>query len=219
MLRNYFLLNLLLILIIGALSFNLYNVISYTEAVPSESSVKYAPKAHSAVQRRDNAISEGAFDAISRMDLFNPSRSASLLKDKKVEKEPLKNPPKLFGTIILRENKTAILEDPETKTTKVYRINDSVAGYTVSDILEDKVILTGNGDKFEVKLRDEKGIKPPRRSAVRRPAKQQVGSGSSTQNRRSRPVPPRKRPTRVRRPSGDSNAGTPDMPEDLNQNK
>jgi hypothetical protein len=212
MLRNYFLLNLLLILIIGALGFKLYNVIAYTETVPSESSVKDVPKTASAVQRRDNAISESTFDVISRLDLFNPSRSASQVKDKKVEKAPLKNPPKLFGTIILHENKTAILEDPETKSTKVYRINDSVAGYTVSDILEDKVILTGNGDKFEVKLRDEKGIKPSKRPAARRPAKE-VKSGKSAQQRRSRPVPPRNRPTRVRRPSGNS---TPDMSEGLN---
>lgn len=213
MLRNYFLLNLLLILILGALGFKLYNVMAYTEVVPSEASVKDASKADIPFQRKGREMNPGAFDTISRLDLFRPTRSASQVKEKKAEKAPLKNPPKLFGTIILNENKTAILEDPETKSTKVYRINDTVAGYTLSDILEDKVILTGNGDKFEVKLRDDKGIKPPKRPAAKRPSKRQVRSDRSTQQRRARPVPPRKRPTRVRRPAGNSNPDNSAGPE------
>src|SRR4030067_13587 len=101
MIRNYFLLNLLLIVIIGVLGSKLYHVVKYKAA----------------------------------------------------EKPPLPSPPKLYGTVILNNNKTAILEQSDTRTTKVYRINDTISGYTVLEIHEDKVVLSGNDEKVEVRLR------------------------------------------------------------------
>jgi type II secretory pathway component PulC len=61
------------------------------------------------------------------------------------------------------EVKFAVLENPSTKTTKLYYVNDSIGGFTVSDIFEDKVVLNREGTKIEIKLRDKKDFKPPKR--------------------------------------------------------
>ncbi len=68
--------------------------------------------------------------------------------------------PKLFGTIIMKYKKIAIFEDPITKITRIYNINDSVAGFIILDIQEDKVILLWGDEEIEVYLRDAKDIEP-----------------------------------------------------------
>ncbi len=66
--------------------------------------------------------------------------------------------PKLFGTIIMKYKKIAIFEDPITKITRIYNINDSVAGFIILDIQEDRVILLWGEEEIEVYLRDAKDI-------------------------------------------------------------
>ncbi len=198
MIRNYFLLNLLFIVIIGVLGNKLYHVVKYTAEIPAESGTGEGRKEDIVVGRADKALNENAFEPISVLDLFRPSRSAPSVENKAAERPPLPNPPRLFGTVILNNNKTAILEQSDTKTTKVYRINDIISGYTVLEIHEDKVVLSGNDEKVEVRLRDDKGVQPPRRPIIRPPQPSQPGSqienpGDAPQ-RRARPVPPRRRP-------------------------
>ncbi len=227
MIRNYFLINLLLIAIIGALGLKLYKVITYSVEIPSEVSVREVRKDDIDVIHKDKTVSEGEFDPISKLDIFRPSRSEFDKENKKEDNAPPKSPPKLFGTIILNEKKTAILEDPDTKTTKIYRINDVIAGYKVLEILVDKVVLSVDGNNIEVRLRDAKGITPANRPAVRpgvRPAPavpRQVINNPQIQpqvensipvQRRPRPVPPRTRPERVIPPPAEKNIEPPEMP-------
>ena len=91
------------------------------------------------------------------MDLFQPDRKlpAEKAPEAKQTVQP-GNTPRLFGTIILGDKKTAILEDPDTKATKIYSINDSIAGYVVSEISSNKVVLLLNDESVEDKLQDEK---------------------------------------------------------------
>lgn len=214
MLRNYFLLNLLLALIIAALGLELHNVLTHPLQMPSEAAAEDARKKAPAFTHGEKPIDEGIFDAISRLDLFRPSRSASLADDKKAELPPLKPPPKLFGTVIFNENKTAILQDSETKTSKVYRINEFISGYKVIDILEDRVVLLANEEKVEVKLREDKGIAAPARTAARPSPlpSTQVQNGSTTPQRRSRPVPPRRRAS-VPPQQDNTNVPVPEAPQ------
>ncbi|MBI5663524.1 MAG: hypothetical protein HZC49_00325 [Nitrospirae bacterium] len=201
MIRNYFLLNLLLILVAGLLGNKLYRVVKYTAEIPAEAVTVEERKEDIAVEHADKAFDENAYEPISEMDIFRPSRTAPSAESKAAEKPPLPPPPKLFGTVILNENKTAILEQSDTKTTKVYRINDTVSGYTVLEIHEDKVVLLGNDEKVEVRLRDDKGAQTQSRPVLRPPTVpqpaqpgRQISPGAAPQ-RRSRPVPPRRRPT------------------------
>ncbi|HDH53550.1 MAG TPA: hypothetical protein ENH24_03590, partial [Nitrospirae bacterium] len=169
MLRNYFLINVVLIIIIGFLSIKLYKTIEYSVDIPTEATEKRVEK-NIEVKRKNKDTTESSFDVISKLDLFRPSRSAPQKNKQTAVKASPEKPPRLFGTIILNNKKTAILEDPGTKTTKTYRINDSIAGFTVSEILEDRVVLLRDGESIEVRLWDEKkGIaskikrRPPRR--------------------------------------------------------
>ncbi len=84
----------------------------------------------------DNAV----YNVIVQKDLFRPSRSASSTDEASIGLSP-KETPKLFGTIITENWRSAILEDPSTKMTKLYKINGLFAGFIVSDIQKDKVGL------------------------------------------------------------------------------
>ena len=219
MIRNYFLLNLLLILIIGGLGNKLYHVIKNKAEIPAGAATGEAPK-EAAAGHTDKALDETAVEAISVLDLFRPSRTAPSAENKAAEKPPLPPPPKLFGTVILNEKKTAILEQSDTKTTKVYRINDTVSGYIVLEIHEDKVVLLGNDAKVEVRLRDDKGVQAPGRPVIRPPTIPQpsqpggqVESPGATPQRRARPVPPRRRPARANPPDNRTVPPPPEVPQ------
>ncbi len=184
MLRNYFLINIILLIIVGFLGFKFYKALTHSLNIPSETAVQQAQKKEkSKVKRKDDNQEEKSFQIITKNDLFRPSRTPVVLNNDS-KPAPAKSPPKLFGTVILNESKTAILEDPDTKTTKSYHVNDLIAGFVVSDILKDKVILSRDGDEIEVKLRDEKGIKTRRRPPSTRKVQPR------RQPRRRRPIPP-----------------------------
>jgi hypothetical protein len=192
MLRNYFLINLILILVLSSLGFKLYGTFRATEGMPSPSEIKQK-KAKDVTKKRATIINEAAYDVITQKDLFRPSRSASEAKvENKEETVAPKNPPKLFGTIILNNLKTAILQDTESKSTKSYKLNEQIAGYTISEILEDKVVLVKDGDKLEIKLREDKGIQTSKRQAVQ----PKIKAGKPAPRART---PRQRRPRRVRR--------------------
>ncbi len=212
MLRNYFFINLFLIIIIGFLGFELFGSFASYVDIPLEPEMVTENKEDVKVKHEKKVISEAFFKIITDQDLFRPSRSAPSIKKEIIEKASTlpKNTPRLFGTIILGDNKTAILEDPETKTTKTYRVNESVSGFVVSEILEDKVVLLSGSEKVEVRLRDDKGIKSKKRPKYK--------SRSRRQTQKSRAVS-RKKPKPRRSPRPHSSRGqTNTPPPDLSRN-
>jgi len=220
MIRNYFLLNLLLIAIIGVLGNKFYHVLKYSAEMPAEAGEGEVRKEDMPGGYKVKGIDESIFETISAHDLFRPSRTAPLVEKKGAEKPQLPPPPKLFGTVILNENKTAILEQPDTKTTKVFRINDTVSGYKVLEIYEDKVVLLGNDERVEVRLRDDKGVQAPGRTTVRPPLTSpqipqpggQIQRPGVMPRQRARPVPPRRRPVRTV-PPDNRNITPPETPQ------
>ncbi len=186
MFRNYFLINILLFIIVAFTGFKFYKVLTYPMDIPSKPGIREVETDTTAVTREDKPLKETSFRIITEKDIFRPSRTASLLKNNTSKQIFSKNLPKLFGTIIINNNKTALLEDPATKVTKSYHLNDSVAGFVVSDIQKNKVILSKNNKTFEVQLRDRKGFK---------------SSGKSSYSPRSRRVQKRKPPERPPSPS------------------
>ncbi|GBE03812.1 MAG TPA: hypothetical protein ENH45_03785 [Nitrospirae bacterium] len=192
MLRNYFLINMVIVIILGFLGFKFYHVVTYSIEMPSEASVKDGLKSKDIdIKFKDKLPDKASFQIISSKDLFRPSRTASVADLRTVPKNGHTNYPKLFATIIRENDSIAIIEDPDTKKTKPYGVNDLVSGFLVSKILEDRVILLLGDEKIEIKLRDDKGIKTFRpRPLLRQKVKQ---------NRRNTPAPVRRR-TPVRRP-------------------
>lgn len=161
MLRSYFLLNLILLALIGFLGFKFYKVWTRPLNLPSSAISQKAPlEKTTASVREEKEPDEVAFQVIVQKDLFRPSRTEPRLEE--ISKAAPVIPPKLYGTIIIENEKSAILEDPNTKVTKSYRINDSIAGFVVSDIQKDKVILLKEGgEKVEVYLREIKTFITP----------------------------------------------------------
>jgi hypothetical protein len=159
--RRYFLVNLALLVIAIFLAFILYKVLSKPLDVPLQSSQKtQRPKTGKSINIEPE-LHINDYETSVQKDLFRPSRSAAPSEMSSIV--PLEKP-KLFGTIIMDSGKSAILEDPITKTTKLYNLNDSIAGFVVSDIREDKVILLRGTEKIEVMLREVKGasmLRPP----------------------------------------------------------
>lgn len=160
--RRYFLINLALLVIAVFLGFKLYKAFSKPLDIPLQASEK--------IQRLKTEKSANAkpelniidYETIVQKDLFRPSRFTAPPE----MSVPLEKP-KLFGTIIMDSGKSAILEDPITKTKKLYNLNDSISGFIVSDIQEDKVIFLRGTEKIEVMLREVKGgasmMRPPAR--------------------------------------------------------
>lgn len=170
--RSLFLINVILFTIIGLLGIKLYNTWNHSLEVPAISAQE-KPKAGKkrTISKREHILNETSYQIIVDKDLFRPSRTP--IKENAQTATPLspKDRPKLFGTMIMDSRKFAILEDPSTKASKIYYINDSFSGFTVSEILEDKVILKRGGESFEVKLREKKDIKlpkPPKKAPKKR---------------------------------------------------
>ncbi len=212
MLRNYFFINMCLVIFIGFLGYELYHVSAYTVEIPVMSEINDIKKDIIKTKDKQAAFNEASFQVISQMDLFRPSRKPPVFKvEKKVKEIQKKNIPKLFGTIILGNIKSAILEDPESKTTKSYKLNESVSGFTVVEILEDKVVLLSGSEKVEVRLRDEKGIKTKRKSSFKSKSRRQ--NRKSIRKPRSKPKPrrlPRSHSSRSKTPGPNPEVGMPE---------
>ena len=147
---------------LGILGVKFYKVVTYSMDIPFEAAVKEGQKTKDIdIKFKGKVPDKASFQIISSKDLFRPSRTASVAAVRTTPKVGT-NPPKLFATIVHGSNSIAIIEDPDTRKTKSYHINDLVAGFLVSEILEDRVMLLSGDDKIEIKLRDDKGIKTSR---------------------------------------------------------
>ncbi len=144
-------------------------------------------------EKKELSFNETVYNVIVQNDLFRPSRSAPQVEE--ISLQFFANPPKLYGTIIMGNDKSAILEDPNTKTTRLYSLNDLFGGFTISDIQDNKVVLSRGDKSIEVKLREIKTITAPRQQPVPQPPPQiqqppqpQVRPQGSLQ-RTERPIP------------------------------
>jgi len=172
-LRSYFLLNIVLIILAGFLAYKLYDSLSSPLNLSTEPVLKQALPSEPA---RDETVSplvrKGAtdFQIIVQKDLFRPDRTELKVEEKAPGTDPppapAVPPPKLVGIVITESNSRAYFEDPKTGVARAYRINDSISGFTLSGIEAKRVVLLRGGEKVEVKLGGTKTSKPSRRSSV-----------------------------------------------------
>lgn len=178
--RNYFLINLVFFIVIVLLGFKVYGIWTKPldiQSLPDGSQVqeqeqqKAQPDAKKAADegKQEKGVNEVSYEIIVQKDLFRPSRTPFQAKEDAPEQIFLASPPRLFGTVIMDGTRSAILEDPVTKITRLYRLNDIFAGYTISDIQEDEVVLSKDGRKIDVKLRAAKTVEVPRQRPVTPP--------------------------------------------------
>lgn len=193
--RRYFLINLALLVAAIFLGFKLYGAFSKPLDIPLQEGRKSQRLKTEGNINTGTEFNISDYEAIVQKDLFRPSRSAAPPE----MSFPLEKP-KLFGTIIMDSGKSAILEDPITKTKKQYNLNDSVSGFIISDIQEDRVVLLRGTEKIEVMLREFKGVE---NMMMQPPAVQQLPP------QRPQPVT---RPKLVPTPRHPQAPGQPPMP-------
>lgn len=158
--RNYFLINLALLVLIGFLGVKAYNAVKFSVDLPSEAGPAEVKQEIVPIAPKIGFPGESVFQVISDRNLFSPARALAV---KATENGPggqavSKEVPKLFGTLIIGSSKSAMLKDPETKNTKRYFINDTIGDFVVKDIQEDKVVLLRGDETIELKLREDKGL-------------------------------------------------------------
>ena len=197
MFRNFLVINVVLFIIACFLGAELYGTLNRPMEVPTESLVAAEKKAAQDNEKKSQFIRPKSFDVIASANLFNPDRTSKKEEAKVVVTPPPKNQPKLFGTIIIGDRKLAILEDPGTRERKTFGLSESVGGYVITGISEDKVVLSWSGEEVTIRLREDKGVKPmPKRKApkreVKRGAKPRTARDQSAAKRR------RRRPRRTR---------------------
>ncbi len=192
MIRNYFLLNLLLILIIALLGVKIYKVWTMSLDFPNRAPHKKSKKIEINIVKKKPLI-EASYEVITTKNLFHPSRSAIKNTTQKHQPAFQKREFQLFGTTIIGNKKFALLEDLSTKKTRLYKVNDKISDFTIKEIFKEKVILQKDNESIELNLRAVKKFKPPKRirkrqSTVRKPPKQR-----RRLQRRSPPIRNRRR--------------------------
>ncbi|MBI4839317.1 MAG: hypothetical protein HY806_09315 [Nitrospirae bacterium] len=163
MFRKNILINIILVALTIFLGLKVYKIwtrpLSLTPAQAQQKTAGEKPP--EAAPEAEQMPVEEIFQPIVQNDVFRSARNEPKPEEisKPVAAAPV-IPPKLFGTVIYGDLKTAILEDPATKLSKIYRINESVGGFVLSDIQKDKVVLSRDGEITEVYLREIKAFKP-----------------------------------------------------------
>jgi hypothetical protein len=170
--KSFFLINVILFIIICILGINLYKTWMNPLDIPVQSTyqeTKAVNKKRTVL--KDRKTDAAAYQVIVDKDLFRPSRTPVSASADATQTVPSGDTPQLFGTTIMDNGSFAILEEPSTKISKLYFVNDTIAGFTVSDIQSNKVILTRGGEKVELKLREKKNFKPAKAPSIKVPKK------------------------------------------------
>ncbi len=200
--RSYFFINLFLLIIIALLGYGFLKVLANPLNIPFEAAQQIQADKRDTTARRQVNLNESNYLTIVEKDLFRPSRT-----DTKTDTGTLTSRPsellKLFGTIIMNNERIAILEDPSTKKSKPYHINDSLSGFVITDIQKDKIVVLRGDEKIEVKLRDMKGFTTPSSTSATVPKP----SVKSKKPKRRRQSPPR-RPSRRQTPRTGLSSGS-----------
>ncbi len=156
--RRFFLINVILSVLVLFLVFRLYGI--WTK--PEE---KVLPQKKTFSEKGKTEITETKKDIISykiiaQKDLFRPSR-AGLVNEDITSGLSLSNKPKLFGVLIMDNDRIAILEDPTSNKRKKFRVKDPIGNFIVSEIESNRVLLLRGEETVVVNLREIKTIPPP----------------------------------------------------------
>lgn len=138
-----------------------------------------------------------SYDIMVTKNLFSPSRTETEKEHSLMSESEII----LCGTLIWGEYKTALLEMPKEAgqdALKEIKIGDTVAGYRVADILDDRVILESEqgGKSYVLDLQRQKEKRKHVRTSVPK-ASRRVSRGRGVEKRS---VPAKRTPTSSRKP-------------------
>jgi type II secretory pathway component PulC len=161
MMRKYYFLNAILITIAVLLGNKLYGVISKpVELFPAvkRQDASAPGSVKESLPEKKNELFD--YQVIVRKDLFRPERKEPEAGDSFAGTVP----PKLIGILIKNDGARAFLMDSVTKVTRTYKQKETISGYTVHEILENKVILMKGGEKIDLKIVHVEAIAAPGRA-------------------------------------------------------
>ena len=119
------------------------------------------------------AVPPGGYNVVASRNLFSPTRSEAPATA--VAAGPPVAKPNLYGILMIDPSPVAYLEDPMTKRVAAYRLGDTVAGGTLTQIAPDHVVLNRPEGDINVRLRDPA---KPRLAAPATPGQPQPGGAA-----------------------------------------
>ncbi len=145
------------------------------------------------------ALAADRYEVISEKNLFRPDRT--VWEEPKENGDPLRQGPKvrkpvelqLYGTIIVGDQKCALIRDPKQKNQvrETYSVGEYIGDdYVVTDVFEKVVLLDYYGEKITLHLHEDKGKRVGQKTAL--PA----------EPRRKAKVTKRRTPVKKKRPKG-----------------
>lgn len=120
-------------------------------------------------------MSAAEYAAISARNLFNPSRSETVIVATSTAK------PLLHGVVIDGTKSRAYLEDPPAKRVVGFSVGDEVAGGRIQKIASDRVLIARPEGVMEVLLRDPSKPREAPTAAVAPPVTLRPGQFATTQ--------------------------------------
>ncbi len=154
MLRKYFFVNVILISVAIFAAYKLYDYLSQPLNIPSKIAKKQnaeETKEKDAETPDEKRTDISSFHVIVQKDLFRPGRTEPKMEELKSGPPPAP-PPRLVGTVITESGAKAYLEDTATKTTRGFRVKESIAGFILHEIKENSVVLLKGEEKVEIKI-------------------------------------------------------------------
>ena len=161
--RKYYFINAILITIAVLLGNKLYGVIlkpiELFPAVKSRDASATGQVKENLPEKKKESFD---YQVIVRKDLFRPERKKPDAGGAFSETVP----PKLIGILIKNDGARAFFVDSVTKVTKTYKQKETISGYTIHEILENKVILMKDGEKIDLKIVPVETIAAPGRAGT-----------------------------------------------------
>lgn len=155
--RKYYLINAILLTVAVLLGARLYGVVlKPIELFPAVKSQEVSAPGPGIESLSEKKI-EFDYQVIVKKDLFRPERKEPESGDSFAGAVP----PKLIGVLIQNDGARAFLMDSATKVTKTYKQKEMISGYTIHEILENKVILMKGGERIDLKIAHVETITAP----------------------------------------------------------
>jgi len=122
-----------------------------------------------------DAAPRQSFDIVSEKNIFNPDRKEFSSQATPGMGKPITRPPiTLYGVVIAENYQIASIINPGRplhkgeREIKTIKIGDSVGEYKLTKIMQDRIVLEGGEDSFEVLLYDPRS--PKKRLEVKTPS-------------------------------------------------
>jgi len=164
--RLLLLLNVVLILVAGALAVRLYQTWNSPRPLPSAKPPAAAGRsAEVAAETPAARLPLDAYAVVAGRNVFSPDRTevqppAPPPQSKAAAARPAPRP-LLHGVVLQHEGSLAYLEDPRTRRVHGYQVGDLIGDGRVAEILADRVVISRAGERIEVLLRDPSKPKAP----------------------------------------------------------